>query len=493
MEKASDLLARLMLGLFALVLTLAMLLTALRGLTNRSYLAAMALGGVAAAAVLLALRRAGSRPGKENGLFRRLGPVGTGAALAALCFAVNLIWVLAVRIEPFSDYNTYWRCACSLAFGSPMESTEYVAMYPHILGYASFLSLFLRLFGESVMAAAVLNVALTTVSGLLIYALCRRFLDDGCAALAFLMWTFFPTKLMLNSLVFSEPLYTCQTLLFILLVTGLERRQERYAARPALGLLWGAGLGLLLRWLNTVRPIAAILIIAFFIWLLLLRGGDVKDKRLWRLWGLAALAMLCVYALSGRPWDAHVERVLGEEPADMPIYNVYVGFNEETQGQWSAEDMDLLFAYKHEENISAGEAQRRMLPHLKERLASGIDLPGLFAAKLRAFMGDDELGGYTYRFTRGETFVKVCMVLCNVYYFFAVALVYPGLYGMLRLPRPRAWLLMPLFALGLTLAHMLVEVCNRYHYSLIPMFVIIAAFGFYAVRTRGGKNTEVSI
>ena len=41
-----------------------------------------------------------------------------------------------------------------------------------------------------------------------------------------------------------------------------------------------------------------------------------------------------------------------------------------------------------------------------------------------------------------------------------------------------AWQLLPLFALGLTLAHMGVEVSNRYHYSLIPIFIVFAAQGF---------------
>ena len=35
--------------------------------------------------------------------------------------------------------------------------------------------------------------------------------------------------------------------------------------------------------------------------------------------------------------------------------------------------------------------------------------------------------------------------------------------------------LLPLYVLGLTLAHMLVEVANRYHYSVIPMLIIFAA------------------
>ena len=41
-------------------------------------------------------------------------------------------------------------------------------------------------------------------------------------------------------------------------------------------------------------------------------------------------------------------------------------------------------------------------------------------------------------------------------------------------------LLLPLYFLGLTLAHMLVEVANRYHYSLIPILIIFAALGLTA-------------
>lgn len=484
MERASSVLSRLMLGLLFLILALAAALTIYNGLESRSYLAALLLGALMAA-LLLWLRD------RRPGLVRpRLAPARLGAVLTALCLAVNLIWVLAIRIEPFSDYETYWQCACALAFDRPIASTEYIAMYPHILGYSSVLSLFLRVFGEHVMVAAVLNVLLTALSGLLIYLLCLRLLDNtGLAAAAFLLWTFFPTKLMLNSLVFSEPLYTALILLFMLAVTELERRQERLAKRTLPALAAGLTLGLLLRAVNIVRPIAAILIIAYVLWLLLLRGRDLKSAPLWRLWLTVTAAMLAAYLVTGSPWDSRAERILGEEPASFPVYNIYVGFNEETQGQWSAEDMDLLFEYKHRPGSDSQSAQRSMLPHLRERLASGIDFPRLFAAKLRAFLGDDELGGYTYRFTRPELFVKLCMVICNVYYYFVLALVFAGLWRLAAAPRLRACLLPPLYALGLTLAHMLVEVCNRYHYSLIPVFVILAAFALLP----GGKKTERSI
>ena len=118
-----------------------------------------------------------------------------------------------------------------------------------------------------------------------------------------------------------------------------------------------------------------------------------------------------------------------------------------------------------------------MWPHLRERLASGIDYKRLFASKLLAFLGNDELGGYTYRFTRPETFCKICMAVCNVFYYGVVLAAMAGLLRMFRSRALGAGQPLPLYVLGLTLAHMLVEVSNRYHYSIIPILIIFAAAG----------------
>ena len=254
----------------------------------------------------------------------------------------------------------------------------------------------------------------------------------------------------------------------------LQKRQGRAGLLSAVA--WGLGLGLLLAVINAVRPISAILIIALLLWLLLLRGRELKDGKLWRFWLVCLTALLLCFQLSGKLWDRHLEQVLGEEPAGLPVYNLYVGFNMDTLGQWSSEDMDLLFEYRRQAGGSAPMAQKSMLPHVLERLQSDeLDLPRLFAAKLFTFLGNDELGGYTYRFTRSEGFVKICMVICNCYYYLILALALAGLTRLWKGDQPSAFLLLPLYTLGLTLAHMLIEVSSRYHYSLIPMFIILAA------------------
>ena len=473
MEKASVFFKRIMLGLLLALLALTLLLTVREGLGSRSYLLAMALGAIWCGALFTLRRKCG-----------RLLPGGGGMRLAllvtGLCFAVNLVWVLAVRIEPFSDYETYWQVACALAAGTEIPTAWYIAMYPHILGTASFLSVFVRLFGPSVLAVSVVNVVLTSLSCLLLYLLTREFASEEAALLASLLWALDPCKLMLNSLVFSEPLYTFLILLFL----WLDGRWQHDAGSAAAAPLWGALLGLTLCAVNIVRPIALILVIALVLWLLFLRGDAARSPALWKRWSLALAALLCIYTLGGKLWDRHVEETLGMEPAAVPVYNIYVGFNEQTQGQWSAEDMDLLFSYL-EQGMTTSEAQSHMLPHLKERLASGIDFGRLLRSKLVAFLGNDELGGYTYRFTRSERFYKLGMGVGNIFYYGVFFAMLISLFRLFISRKLGAWQLLPLFVLGLTLAHMGVEVSNRYHYSIIPIFIIFAALGF----TGEGRST----
>ena len=163
-----------MLVIFACLVAVSLLITAWVGLESRSYLFALALGFLGAAAVLFIMRRFRGRTQVLNERIRAFGVRKLCLILALICFALHLIWVLLIRIEPFSDYQTYWQCACALATGQAIESTEYIAVYPHILGYSSFLSIFVRIFGEYVLVGAVLNAALTTLGGLLIFSICRR-------------------------------------------------------------------------------------------------------------------------------------------------------------------------------------------------------------------------------------------------------------------------------------------------------------------------------
>ena len=472
MEKVSRALNGALLVLLTLLLAAAVGLGTVGNLSHRSYAAALA-----AALLVLALwlRLGGKLPlGRP---VQRLGPGRAGALLAAVCLLLHLAGVLLLPLEPAGDYRTFWLTAVDLARGQSLQLGEYVALFPHILGYSAFLSLFLRLFGVSLWVPALLNTALTTVSGVLIYSLCLRLKDEDAAVFAFLLWILCPSKLLYNSMVLSEPFSTCLLLLFLWLLERLDRGFARRSLSAAAAL--GAGLlaALLLAAVNAARPIALIPIIAFFLWLLLLRGKEEADRVLWRRWLCFAAALLLGYGLLARAWTAWEAKVLGEAPPALPGYSIYVGFNPDTLGAYADEDMDRLFQLRYgQEGGSAAQAQAQMLREAEARIRSGqVDFARLFPAKLRSFLGNDEGGAYYLQQGYPGLYAPLAL-LCNVFYY---ALVPLSLLGALRLHTARRPGIAPnfcLYVIGLTLAHMLVEVAGRYHYSILPMLILLAAF-----------------
>ena len=65
--------------------------------------------------------------------------------------------------------------------------------------------------------------------------------------------------------------------------------------------------------------------------------------------------------------------------------------------------------------------------------------------------------------------------MSDVYYYFLAMLVLYAIACPLRKSPTNVCYIVPMYVLGLTLAQMLVEVAGRYHYSIIPMLILIAA------------------
>ena len=461
MKRFSQVCAGLMLALLMLLVDAGVFFGTLGNLAHPSYLAALLL----AVAAAVGLGWLGRRPS----LFERWGVRRTGVVLTALCVAVNLLAVLALRVEIYGDSQAFWDTACALARGRELDNAVYLALFPHLLGYSSVLSVFLRLFGVRLLVATLLNVALTTVSGLLLYRLGLRWLRPRQAGWVFLLWAVFPSRVLYNTLVLSDGLYTCLLLGVFTLLDELERRGLDTPRLLGLSLLTG----LLLWGVNISRPLGAIVLIALPLWSLFLRGTAQGSIR----W-LAVLALLlCVYVPLGKLWDAHVETLVHEKPAPIPGYNIYVGFNQRTGGTYAEEDMGLLGDYRWEEGGTAVSAQWKMLDAAKARVLSGeLDFPRLFADKLRHFLGSDEGAAYTV-FETGSRAYRVGALLCNGAFYLAALLANRGAWRLVSRRACGSVLLPGLFGLGLILAQMLVEVSTRYHYSLVPVLLVLAGNG----------------
>ena len=264
MEKISRVLTGLMLLLCGMLLLYALLLRTLFQMEHRSYLAALVMALFPVSLWLLLSRKRSNTPS----LWQKLGLVPSAALLCLLCLGVQLAGALPIHLQPEVDAGTYWASALALSRGEAVPNPVFLALFPHIVGYARFLGLVLRVFGRSLTVAVCCNALVGTLSGLLLYLLLLRWRDPDTAARAFLLWALCPSKLLYCAGIYADGYYTCLLLLFFLLVSLAER------ARPLSAALLGLLGGLVLLLVNTARPIAAVPILALGIWALLLRRPD---------------------------------------------------------------------------------------------------------------------------------------------------------------------------------------------------------------------------
>lgn len=481
LEKTSKIFIRIMLGIYMLLLSLGVLLGTFGKLDSPSYI----LEFLAAGALFLCLWVFRAKLKKLLGSVHLPGTFVTGLILSLFCLLLNLAWVFSFQIEPTVDFKTFYDTALAIARDERVDML-YLGLFPHILGYSTFLGLMMRLFGQSALLAPILNVALTLISGLCIYILCLRWVNQKAAATAFFLWSVCPSKLMYNSMVMSEPLYTCLILLFLLLLSLALDRDSRWWLRLLAALPLGLGCGALLLAVNVTRPVAIILFVAFFLWLFLLRGKQLKKLKVWLIIAAFTLSMFGAYSRCDQQWFRWEYLHIFDKTPDIPAYNIYVGLNMDSLGSYSEEDMDKLMSYRYQGD--AVYAQEQMLKEVEKRLSSGeINFPKLFSAKLAKLMGNDEGGAFYAQGELSPLAFKLSSAISNVYYYFLALLSLLGAAVLFRRPVFASVYMAPLYSIGLILAHLIVEVSGRYKYSLIPMLIIVASFALQEF-----KKTDVT-
>lgn len=469
-------LRRVELLLFLLLLILPLGMQTVGNLSHKSYLLAL-LTSCILFAMIWFLR------GMWKGLRDRINSgnaVMHGVILSILCLLVNGGFTFFFRPVQAADYRTFFQVAKDLSQGFHPGMKDYVAMFPHILGYASFLSLFLKLFGQSLAVAVGVNVVLTTLSGIILFYLVYRQTDLFSAALVYLLWVLCPSKMFYNTMSLSEPYYTFLILMFFLLLRQSEAltmkgERERFAGI----VLMAAACGMILTLVQAARPIAVIPIIALVLWCGFLMEEESLQKH-WKEWLMLGAVLILSYRVGTGLWRSYATEQLEQAPPSVPGYNIYVGFNLETGGSYSDTDMDLLQSrYFGEYERNAEVAQQRMLQDAKLRIdeAKPVMLR-LMLTKLRTLLGHDEGGVFYAMESLSSGLYSACCILSNIWYYLIVLFAAFGCMAIGKRNESGSALVWILFAIGLILAQLLVEVAARYHYALIPILLMIAGYAF---------------
>ena len=458
------------------LLSLGVALGTIGNLSHKSYLFALSLAIVLVAAFYLINR-------KKPELFSAVGrwnSNNTCIILSIICLVFNCAWIIAFRPVQAPDYQTFFNAAVDLANGIHPSAKDYLALFPHILGYSTFLGLVFKVFGQSIMIAAVVNVVLTTCSGILLYSLCLRFVGQNAAVVVFFLWIICPSKLLYNAMTLSEPYYTFLILLFftLALVTYNLESTDKTPSKVEKGfILLGVASGIILTMVNAARPIGIIPIFAYLIWLMLLSDIGWLKKYL-KMGYLYLIALLIVYIVTGIAWDFYVTGKLEQSPPSVPGYSIYVGFNQETQGSYSDDDMELLQSrYFGEYKRNAVKTQQSMLESAKDRISeTKRSIPKLMIHKLGTLLGHDEGGAFYSKESMTDKQYALWCIASNTWYYLVCLLAAFGCAAEWRKNRKDSLLyLVPLCIIGVILAQLLVEVAARYHYCIIPMLLLMAA------------------
>ena len=403
----------------------------------------------------------------------KLNETKTFFVLLIVCLAVKLTWVLIYRIQPLVDYATFYYTAESLS-NSFVISKRYVALFPHIFGYAWFLSFFFKIFGASYMIPPIINVVLSTISMGLIYFIGRKIGGVKTAITASILWILLPSQTIYNMFVISEPLYcTILLLMWAIMIIVYEKLPNMSMKKL---LFHSVLLAMMLALMNMVRPIAAVPIIALAIWFFIIDTRHIGNKKMLLNKAIYMGVVIAGYVIFSSAANHYITLRLGEEIASTPGYNIHVGFNTESSGTWNAADSELLMHYSDKPGWSANDAQKQMLEEAKQRIQSGnIDFLQLFFDKFFILLEDDSQA-VTYAQSVLDHTVRYA-VISNVFYYFLIATSLLGIATAFKNRNKSAVFIICLYAIGLTLAQLLVEVASRYHYSVTLPLVILAAFG----------------
>jgi hypothetical protein len=408
--------------------------------------------------------------------------------IALLTAIPRLVWIRMVHVVPNSDFATYHYLAKSLVKGT-LAGAEYIAIFPHVIGYPVILSLFYRLWGAEVMIAQLVNIVFGTGIAVVVFYVGKRITNANGGLAGAVLYALWPSQVFYASLVATETVFAFLVMLSILFFIKIVEA-KRISDRRWLPFL---ALGLWLAMTNAVRPTAPILLIAIaFYYLVFPREGEQAHRRV----RMALIACLSgVFLLSNRGISFMISRAIQKDVATHPAgFSLYVGANYASQGQWSPEDAETLKQLEGIPGIAAQEIHSRLFSAAIGRFkANSFKNLRLFAVKHITLWGADS-DGLDYVLSGQEAscplrldirkYQSLLKSLSNLYYYFMLLMV--GMSSLFAFQHKECNYLILLFTvvLGLVGLHTLIEVQSRYHFVVIPIFSVIAGYGLCEINRK---------
>jgi 4-amino-4-deoxy-L-arabinose transferase-like glycosyltransferase len=401
--------------------------------------------------------------------------------LVLLTLVPRAVWLASVHTIQVSDFKLYYRLAELLAEGT-IKFQSYIRLFPHVIAYPFILSIPFRLFGSTILTAQVFNLFLFVGTVLSIFLLAAQILDRRFAILAAVTVALWPSQLFYTTMVSTEALFT----LLLVLCIGLFYSIRNLPLSPAGITLFGL-LGVIVAITNAIRPFGLLFLSALLIYYLVFVAAKTSGIRPWIVKaGLFGFLCLGYFLASNFIHYLTVRTVQGTVAKTFLGYSILVGSNVDSGGRYNEADASLLDTVYQNGKVQPDEANRILLSYAIERIKSSpLGFISLQLPKNRTMWQDDRFGININKAYRDEEnpgflsldFMEKITPVSNYYYYTILIGCILGSVMALRKREQGLIALVGLIILGTILIFAFTEVQERYHYHVLPLFALLAAYG----------------
>ncbi|MEM9095154.1 MAG: hypothetical protein AAGC62_09315 [Pseudomonadota bacterium] len=411
-------------------------------------------------------------------LARVTAKLGIGLLLAA-GFTAQLLWGALVQPQPFDELGTLWEQARLLAAQLDVDLLYRVASPSAVGLYASMI----LVFGESFDLLRAIVATLWIFQAWLIWRIASEIAElrpHALAATAVVALS--PATIAFSGLPSSEAVFGVFACGAVYVMLSHRRR----------GLLESAALsGVLVALAFLARPIALAYLVGLMMILVFAAVNSVSPRPRVRLIG-AALMLAAGFAAAVAPQallNYHNEGRFSIAPAPSLGYQLLLGTNQESLGRYNDKDLERA-GFVGPNQVSLEEADRNARNIAFERIAADPIGFVVFAStdKMRQLWGGEtELLNWSLNSSPRRAQLEDLgvtrwggLVVDGVYLGFLTA-AFLGAAVLFRrrgaVKDPIRWLLIYTGLLTLALAHVFIEVGERYHLAFMPLLALLAPIG----------------
>ena len=406
-------------------------------------------------------------------------------AIFLVALAPRLYFFSRIEYVPTSDFVNFYNIGVAFTQGNFAEIAKVSADY-HISSFSGLgvlNGLIMTVFGTDVRSFQLVQCVITSLSSVMVYLIARR-LDEGSAPAAGLLFALYPANILFSQVTSNQHLgvfLSLTAILFMLFALSSERR-VRAGVFSAL-----SGVTLLLS--NYAHPSTITTQVAFgILWLVLFLSALRNKKELLRLCIVLVAFGIAFYGVrAGAEATMQAAGLSQKAGVDSSMLTkIVIGLNRETGGAYSPSDWGMVWRQPESEQNAF------CLKVIRERLTQG-DLLGLFDTKIiRTWMVKDTCFGWPlYGIASVPDDLSLLLQGYLLLDFFYVAAIFLFAWiGALLRRRGSAGDLLLLVLLGTMGVYLLIEIQTRYRYFAMPLLMIFAAYGLFAIVGAQSKKKQ---